>query len=279
MDLFTIVACLFIIVAFFVAWGFVAKTKVGELKNKRKWMEQLPSVISTLGVLGTFVGITRGLVSFDTATLDTSIPILLDGLKTAFFTSLLGMAGSLILNRVISKKFDMESEVSEPEKAARLIIDTLNGHHKEMPKMISDGNKDLVTTLASDDTVKIIRQDVEQLKDDVEELKGLAQEFRTILHDISSSNAVLVEEFSQLRAVAVTATASISAMDNNVDEIQVAVSNIDKNTQEMSDRISMGLGDEESTLTTISNDIDEIRTAVEDIGSRMENQGNDEEGF
>ena len=145
--------------------------------------------------------------------------------------------------------------------------------------MISDGNKDLVTTLASDDTVKIIRQDVEQLKDDVEELKGLAQEFRTILHDISSSNAVLAEEFSQLRAVAVTATASISAMDNNVDEIQTAVSAIDMNTQEMSERIKMGLGDEESTLSTISNDIDEIKSTVEDIDSRMENQGNDVEGF
>lgn len=279
MDSFTIIACLVIIIAFLMAWWYISKTKDEDIKNKRKWLEQLPSVISTLGVLGTFLGITRGLVSFDTATLDTSIPILLEGLKTAFFTSLLGMSGSLVLNRIISKKFDRESKISEQEKAARLIIDTLNGHHKEMPKMISDGNKDLVTTLASDETVKIIRQDVEQLKDDVEELKGLTQEFKTILQDVSNSNATLSEELARLRAVTVTATASISALDNNVEDIHSAVSSIEKNTQNMSERIEMGIGDDESTLTTISNDIDEIKSTVDDISSRMEYKDNEEEGF
>ena len=280
MDSFTIIACFVIIIAFLMAWRYISKTKDEDIKNKRKWLEQLPSVISTLGVLGTFLGITRGLVSFDTATLDTSIPILLEGLKTAFFTSLLGMSGSLILNRIISKKFDRESKISEQEKAARLIVDTLNAHHKEMPKMISDGNKDLVTTLASDETVKIIRQDVEQLKDDVEELKGLAQEFKTILQDISNSNATLSEELPRLRAVTVTATASISALDNNVEDIHSAVSSIEKNTQNMSERIEMGIGDDESTLTSISNDIDEIKSTVDDISSRMvEYKDNEEEGF
>ena len=109
LDTFTILACWCILVAFFVAWIYVANTKIDDLPKKRKWIEQLPSIISTLGVLGTFLGITRGLIAFDPEHIDTSIPTLLGGLKTAFFTSLAGMFGSLILNRIVSHKFDVKN--------------------------------------------------------------------------------------------------------------------------------------------------------------------------
>ena len=83
--------------------SYVKKDKL--LENKR-WIDQYPSIVSTLGVLGTFFGITMGLLSFDTLDLDSSIPKLLDGLKTAFFTSLAGMIGSLFLSKAVSKRFD-----------------------------------------------------------------------------------------------------------------------------------------------------------------------------
>ena len=65
-------------------------------------------ILSSLGVLGTFWGITVGLNGFDTDTnaLNKSIPILLSGLKTAFYTSLVGMLTSLITNFIINKIYD-----------------------------------------------------------------------------------------------------------------------------------------------------------------------------
>ena len=57
-------------------------------------------------MLGTFFGITMGLIAFDSGDLDKSIPGLLDGLKTAFFTSLAGMIGSMILSAIIGHKQD-----------------------------------------------------------------------------------------------------------------------------------------------------------------------------
>lgn len=47
--------------------------------------------MGALGILGTFTGIIIGLLNFDTESIDTSIPVLLDGLKTAFITSIVGM--------------------------------------------------------------------------------------------------------------------------------------------------------------------------------------------
>lgn len=55
-----------------------------------------PTLLTTLGILGTFAGIIAGLLAFDVDNIDESIGGLLDGLKTAFITSLVGMALSII---------------------------------------------------------------------------------------------------------------------------------------------------------------------------------------
>ena len=289
LDSFTIVACCVIFVAFSAAWLYVANTSNEELPKRRKWIDQLPSIISTLGVLGTFLGITRGLVSFNTATLDLSIPILLDGLKTAFFTSLLGMTGSLILNRIVSAKFDKEQKSSDIEKAARMIIDAMNANQRELPRLFKDSNENLVSTLSKDETVKVIRQDVEQLKDDLEEIKGLSQELRDIAKDlsginqeikktlanVSTSNSSIAEELPRLKAVAVTATASISALDNNVHDIEAAVSTINTNVADMTERLETDMEEIKSSVSSIYIRQDEIKDAIADIHSGDE----EEEGW
>ncbi|MEQ1859196.1 MAG: hypothetical protein ABMA13_04610 [Chthoniobacteraceae bacterium] len=50
-----------------------------------------------LGILGTFFGIFVGLQAFDAARIQESIPPLLDGLKTAFLTSIAGMSIAMLL--------------------------------------------------------------------------------------------------------------------------------------------------------------------------------------
>lgn len=279
LDNFTIIACSVVFVVFVAAWLYVVNTSDDDLPKRRKWIDQLPSIISTLGVLGTFLGITRGLMSFNTATLDQSIPILLDGLKTAFVTSLLGMTGSLILNRIVSAKFDREQKSSEIEKAARMIIDAMNANQRELPRLFKDSNENLVNTLSKDETVKVIRQDVEQLKDDLEEVKGLTQELRdaakalcglnqemkTAQENISSSNNIIAEELPRLRAVAVTATASISAIDNNVHDIEEAVSTINSNVSDMTEQWGTDMEKLKSSAIAILGRQDEIKEAIENI--------------
>lgn len=93
---------------------------------KRRLLENLPTFISTLGVIGTFLGITLGLLNFDTNDLDNSIPLLLESLKTAFFTSLAGMVGSIILNHFINSLFDnKEKGVSDINQAAGEIVNAV----------------------------------------------------------------------------------------------------------------------------------------------------------
>jgi hypothetical protein len=54
------------------------------------------TLLTSLGILGTFMGIVVGLLDFDPNKIDESIEFLLDGLKTAFITSLVGMSASIL---------------------------------------------------------------------------------------------------------------------------------------------------------------------------------------
>lgn len=67
---------------------------------KRRHKHQLftgytPTLLTSLGILGTFAGIIVGLLGFNTADIDASIGPLLEGLKTAFISSLAGMLLSI----------------------------------------------------------------------------------------------------------------------------------------------------------------------------------------
>ncbi len=61
-----------------------------------------PTLLTSLGILGTFVGIVVGLLAFDSESIQSSIGPLLEGLKTAFITSLVGMACSIFYKLVVS---------------------------------------------------------------------------------------------------------------------------------------------------------------------------------
>ena len=56
------------------------------------------SIIVSVGVLGTFTGVFIGLLGFDAADIRGSVPRLLDGMKIAFLTSVVGMGLSVVLS-------------------------------------------------------------------------------------------------------------------------------------------------------------------------------------
>lgn len=90
------------------------------VKNPDKYsyyrINSIPSVFVTLGLLGTFLGITFGLIHFDTSPdkIKDSIVILLSGLKSAFFTSISGILLSLIFAKINRRLFS-ERAVKEPK--------------------------------------------------------------------------------------------------------------------------------------------------------------------
>lgn len=80
------------------------------IKEKQYSRESaLGNISSTIGVLGTFVGISIGLWEFDPNNITESVPMLLTGMKIAFATSIIGMSGAIFMKYIALKNEDEEN--------------------------------------------------------------------------------------------------------------------------------------------------------------------------
>lgn len=112
-DYISIISSLFIFL--FPYWG-------------RKWfnIQLLSSTVVSMGLLGTFGGIMYGLWIFSVDQIDLSIPQLLEGLKTAFLTSIAGMLASLLLRLApafygVKREEDHKEEITDKQLLELLV--------------------------------------------------------------------------------------------------------------------------------------------------------------
>lgn len=111
--------------------------------------DSIPSVFTTLGVFGTFVGIYFGLREFDVNDITASIPALLEGLKTAFLTSIWGIFLSLLFGKVSqivlrSVETSESSESVDELSALQSIESVLRASKEEASANLQTLNKSLV---------------------------------------------------------------------------------------------------------------------------------------
>lgn len=238
----TIIACSIIVIVAVAFYVYLKQKEkfYKEILAKKLWIAQMPSMVSTLGVLGTFLGITIGLMHFNTEDLDTSIPLLLSGLKTAFLTSLLGMLGSLVLNRVVNRVMD-DAENTEGDRknqestlnAVSNLISALDSkENKEFKKSIKDSTTALSSSIKSiADSLASMQRDLSQVKDDVEEIRGHCEEIKNATGALGASDN---GEIPQLLAVVSTTAASIAKIDNDMDSVKDSSSSIMEIVQSIS---------------------------------------------
>lgn len=154
----------------------------------KKWtfVQHTPVLLTSLGLLGTFWGITWSLLWFDVGNLQDSIPGLLDGMKTAFVTSVVGLSLALVF-RVFIRDPSLEgedirvkdprqalSEVAEGVKTIRscLAADTETSIASQLKMMrveVKDSFKELASSIdtfaakVADNSVKAIIQALEEV--------------------------------------------------------------------------------------------------------------------
>ena len=140
-----------------------------------------PSAVISLGILGTFLGIYLGLRNFNTANINSSIPQLLEGLKTAFITSLFGMSFSLLIKYIygIFERRDIKKESIASEDPLALLRQIANGV-LSLSTSVDTIGETVVRCFKSDEEysfvsqLKLIRTDMNDLK---REIKKSLDEF------------------------------------------------------------------------------------------------------
>ena len=90
------------------------------------------SVFLSIGIIGTFWGIYEGLLEFDTNNINESVPSLLDGLKTSFFTSIVGLILALIYKICFSIFTTSITEEKNVVEGVKKSLETLNESIKSL---------------------------------------------------------------------------------------------------------------------------------------------------
>ena len=120
-----------------------------------------PTLLTTLGILGTFAGIIVGLLDFDVNNIEKSIPVLLAGLKTAFITSLIGMLASIFYKVLVSSGYlttAIDPALDEDQIGATDIYSAIKRQADETAALAKaiGGNED--SSLLSQ--IKLMRSDI-----------------------------------------------------------------------------------------------------------------------
>ena len=239
----TLVCLSIIVVAFIVCLILVLKFKNSEkMEANRRIIEYFPTLVSTLGVLGTFWGITKGLMAFDTSNLDQSIPGLLDGLKTAFFTSLAGMIGSIFLSAFISKKQDeRDGGISDINQAA--------GEITKSVKAMSDANTE---------TIRSIQQ---QLTEQEADRKAFYRTVGEVMSKISDTQKSITSAIDSLVVLQRSQENSLADIKEATTQQSVAINSVAKYSQEVSE-YTHHLGEILDVISGMSGTEDEINEKV-----------------
>ncbi|MFT6467727.1 MAG: flagellar basal body-associated protein FliL/cold shock CspA family protein [Oleispira sp.] len=128
----------------------------------------VPAVLTSLGVLGTFLGISVGLLTFSTAgasveEITSAATNLLGGMKTAFWTSVLGLLSSIIFTLRLKRSTDNADKALENTKE---ILSRLT---------YCPSASELLMNLGGDNQDELIKLQIKVAKESAEQQKQLGQ--------------------------------------------------------------------------------------------------------
>ena len=140
------------------------------------------NILTSLGILGTFAGIVVGLMEFNPSNIDGSIESLLAGLKTAFLTSLVGMAASIVYKAIlgaIPQKDEAAIKNIGPEEIYSVMSAQLNASNELLSAIKGDEDSSLTSQ------IKNLRTDIndgqKSLARHMEQAVETSEQFQTKL--------------------------------------------------------------------------------------------------
>ena len=257
------------------AWFYINHQKDNSmLIANRHRIEMIPSAVSTLGVLGTFLGITLGLLCFNTQDLTTSIPELLEGLKTAFFTSLAGMIASLVLSKRINNLYDEETGgVSDINQAAGVICKSVSEFQEESTKQ---AQAQVVFYNLVQTVIQKMDANIETMSANVNSLNTAANNIALQLQNVATSSAAIALTSEAIRG-------GIDNIDGSATSLLTSVGNVEEsvktNTEftkeihthvgEMTDHTEAMVSTEGEVSDKITNLTNKLHGEVVDIEDKM----------
>ena len=143
-----------------------------------------PEILTTLGILGCFTGITIALFSFNPNDIAQSVPNLLSGIRTAFWASLAGVFGSLTLR--FGQKF----------RTIRTSPDTVSTQTASLADIVTSINN-LKETISSESENCLINQTILSRQEANKKSDDLIFEFKLFAEKMVENNQKAIIEALQ----------------------------------------------------------------------------------
>lgn len=151
-----------VITAIFALWTFLVLVQaMSTVKSGKrgKGVEIAPTMMTSIGILGTFIGIVMGLFAFDPSHVDESIRGLLGGLRTAFVTSVVGMGCTMYFKWWDARQAPPPATDAAPEaigpKDIYSVLRKQNDHLSLLVQAIGGGEENSLVG-----QIKLMRTDV-----------------------------------------------------------------------------------------------------------------------
>ncbi|WP_444888633.1 MotA/TolQ/ExbB proton channel family protein [Microbulbifer sp. VAAC004] len=240
-----------------------------------RFVKETPSLLTALGILGTFIGIILGIYGFDLADIDTSISELMQGLETAFMTSILGLFLSLVLRTI----FQIFSKDQPAKATADDILQAINHQRQDLAKFQHSISEEVLQSLTS--VVEKFNQGLNaQMGDNL-------QQFIQQLEAVSPALQALIdqhEQHAELAAIYREQTTSllieINGAQENLLQLHQRITELPKifnvipslveQQRTHSEQISVMLNEQQASIEILQKSIPDIAPKFESITQGIE---------
>ena len=167
------------------------------------------SLLITTGICFTFYGISQGLVSFNVNDIENSLPRLIEGIKTAFLVSVVGVFGAIVLKifelifeLIFRAKVDENKEYSLADVVAQElgILDALSKQIRQNEQNLNaqnEMNARLIKAISGDEDSSLLGQIKNLRMDTNDKFSELVREFRGFASTMAENNQkALIEALS-----------------------------------------------------------------------------------
>lgn len=231
----------------------------------------------TIGMFGTFLGIFLGLMDFDTVNIENSLPVLLDGLKIAFLTSIAGLVFSII--RILLAKFglcpiDEKTELAELENMNSNFDKFIKKIGKNFGEQIQEGLSDALNNLTENisnsftKSIDNFTESVNVLSESVDQLQELHEKYDNRLKSLN-------ETAKNLSSLLDKSAISVSEMGKSMDDL-IAFSHETQKILKPMDELPVTLQKTQdltvATLQNINLMKEEYATATQEFFNKLNTQ-------
>ena len=223
--------------------------------------EFVPNALTGIGILGTFLGLTLGLNQFDAQTADSmygSITPLIDGIKVAFYTSILGVSLSVIYNLILKILF---------QQADKLVNDTQNTDKSDFQTDIQSVNL-ILDTLKNDLPMILVHDLPISIANEINPNKMVQTLNKSIEESVSALGNELTQKITKfqtdgIKILNVKIKESVSDLGNELTQ---------KITNVQTDGIKILIADFSQKMNDLlSADFQNLKTGIEGIASWEQN--------